>query len=213
MREVEVAEKLVAWLGTKGLAAYQEVVLPTTGIADVVCNTPNGLWIIEVKTRLSFELLYQAKARLRFARYVSVAVPSSQKTRARRYAIDIVRKEGIGYIEVGARSVREIASAPLNETADERKLAASLNTAQLDYLPAGSRGGGHWTPFKQTCEDLLRVVNENPGLTIPEALGLIDHHYKSTRSGSAAIKKYILKGVIKTVSLNHEGRLYLGKVD
>lgn len=65
---------------------------------------------------------------------------------------------------------------------------------------------------RQTCYQLSKVVQEEPGLTLREALAKFKHHYATTASACANLPEWIEKGKVPGVRLDRadgKPRLFL----
>jgi len=211
MKEVDVARPVVEWLRAKKLEVYQEVVLgATASVADIVAEDPDSIWIIEAKTSLSWDLLAQANRRKNWGEKVSVAVPKRKwKYGTRQYVEHFLRREGFGLIYVDKRGVvtERLKPEPSGKRALwSAKLRKSLHEAQKDFIEAGTAGGGHWTPFKQTCKEVLEAVTACPGLSAKDLVDSIQHHYKSDKSAQANLLKWTREGVVPGVEVRGTGR-------
>lgn len=194
------------------LEVYQEVALSVGGgsVIDIVADEGASLWAIEAKTSLSWDLLAQAANRKRWAHKVSVAIPYRKwKSPTRSYVEDLLRREGIGLIMVGkAGSVTFVVAPEFRRKVNDIRggLRAMLNEAQKTFVEAGTAGGGHWTPFKQTCAEVLRVVKREPGIQAKELVESISHHYRKDSTAKACLIKWGRKGIIPEVELRQEGK-------
>jgi hypothetical protein len=96
---------------------------------------------------------------------------------------------------------------------------------QKTYLAAGSPCGGGWTPFKDTCRNLLDFVRAHPGCTIKEAIGgrpavLVEgdivhcnpaapgirHHYRTEATAISSLRTWIREGKVPGMRLEQDGR-------
>src|SRR5262245_58406416 len=78
--EQSVAALVVEHLESIGADVYQEVVVPG-GVADIVARVVAEIWIVEVKTGWSLELLEQCLGRKRQAHRVFAATVSGRNFR------------------------------------------------------------------------------------------------------------------------------------
>lgn len=85
------------------------------------------------------------------------------------------------------------------------ELISGLCPEHKTFAKAGTSGGGHYTDFKRTCEILRRFVEKNPGTTIPEAIGKIEHHYSSDSSARQSMRTWIQKGIVPGLELVPDG--------
>lgn len=212
--EAELAGVVVAWLQDSGAAVYQEVEV-AGGVADIVARVGAELWIIETKLRLSIALLIQAMERRRHAHRVYCAGPY---TRTLRDFAWLCREVGIGLFEVhvGTDSrwdhpqVKEIAPS-LRWNTRPVALAAKLRPEHQTHAAAGTNGG-RWTPFRDTCEQLLEVVTRNPGVPLGDAVASIRDHYSSKAAARSHLAGWIAANKVPGVFIC-EGALWPAEVD
>lgn len=220
--ETAVGAPVVAHLREMHWDVYQEVHMGM--VADIVGVQGRVLWVIECKTSLGFDVIAQAARWVQggWAHFVSVAVPwVKQASDGRALAMRVCGWQGIGCLEVKGHpsfpggeteaTVTEVARPTLHRSARfHRQLRDCLREEQKSQV-AGTAGGGHWTPFRHTCDQLRRVVKETPGIHLKDALERIDHHYHSDSTARSALPKWIETGKFKGVRLEVEGhrcRLY-----
>lgn len=207
VKEQSVAEVVVAYLEALGADVYQEVECPG-GVADIVARVRAELWIIEVKTSLSLALMFQAMERRRIAHRVIVAAPYSRNFSDIGVLCEAL---GIGLWQVDVASSEERwRQHRVLELVDSRRwnsrpvaLAAELKPQHKTHAKAGAIGaGGRWTPFRSTCEQLARVVNAEPGITLKQAIAQIEHHYATPSSARSSIAHWIERGKVDGVRLD-----------
>lgn len=210
--ETSLGEVVVAWLEAAGADVYQEVDC-AGGVADIVARVGAELWIVETKTKPSLAVLYQAMERRREAHRVYVAV---QYTRNMRDFEWLCREIGIGLLDVALADqacgidprVREVCASHRWNRKPTR-LAAALTPEHKTHAKAGSTGGGRWTPFRATCEQLALFVTANPGTTLKLAIDSIKHHYSSPSSARASMRTWVERGHVPgvRVELQHGAML------
>lgn len=209
--EQQVAEIVVAWLEAAGADVYQEVEV-SGGVADIVARVAAELWIVEVKTSLSLALIAQGMERRRLAHRVYLAAPRSRNLRD---VGPVVEALGIGLLEVtpgdaGWETSRYDYGQPRVRVAIESRrwnsrpvdLATRLRPEHKTHAKAGAVGaGGRWTPFRETCSLLARLVERQPGITLKEAIDSIKHHYSSKSSARTHLAQLIERGVVAGVEI------------
>lgn len=215
--EQQVAEVVVAYLEALGADVYQEVEC-AGGVADIVARVHAELWIVEVKTSLSLALLLQAMERRRDAHRVIVAAPVSRTF----HEVGVLCDElGIGLWQVAppradvsvggmpfgqANVIERIASRRWNNR--PTRLAAKLKPEHKTHAKAGAIGaGGRWTPFRNTCEELARIVKVEPGIALKTAITKIQHHYRTPASARSSLLHWIEKGKVDGVRLERPAML------
>ncbi len=208
--EADLAAVVVAWLEMLGADVFQEVELVPRGIrADIVARVRSEIWIIETKTSVSLALIEQAMERRRFAHRVFIAAPTGRA----RAGHSVCAELGIGLLDVYIGSsyepvrVREVCTSR-RWNSRPVKLADKLRPEHKTACAAGSPTGGHWSPFRATCEQLTRTVRDAgpEGLTIKEAIAS-RHHYASLAGARSSLAKWIQEGRMPGVRLEY-GRLF-----
>lgn len=205
--EQAVAEVVVAYLEALGADVYQEVEC-AGGVADIVARVRSELWIVEVKTAPSLAVLYQALDRRRSAHRVYIATPHVGRSRISELCDEL----GVGMLEVRTGdpgSKWETERPRVREVVASRRwnsrpvaLAAQLKPEHKTHAKAGAiGGGGRWTPFRDTCEQLARVVRDEPGIMLKAAIDKIKHHYSSGSSARGSLAQWIKAGKVDGVEL------------
>ncbi len=195
--EKDLAAHVVAWLHDHQWEVYQEVPV-AGGVADIVAVQGPVRWIIETKLSMSIQLLAQLDKRVGYAHMVSAAIPA----RVRREApYRLLKALGVGLLTVSGGYIDE----RLRPVFLRKALDIELHEEQKTFCEAGSAGGGHWTPFKQTARAVVAHVCANPGCTLKEMLPRIQHHYGSTASANHCIVMWIQQKVIKGIRIDRSG--------
>ena len=202
--EAELAAVVVAWFEALGADVYSEVDVGG-GIADIVARRGPELTIVETKTSWSLSLITQALDRRRCAHRVYIAAPY---TRNQRDVAELCRELGVGLLEVRVGEPDLGIEPHVLEVVTSRrwnrrplKLAARLRPEHKTSAPAGHAGGGRWTPFRDTCQQLRRLVEAEPGITLKAAIDRTTHHYSSSASARGAMLRWIEGGKVDGVSL------------
>lgn len=215
IRETDLGPPVLRWLAEHGWTTYQEVDA-WAGRADIVATCGRLLAVVEMKTSLSFELLYQAQRWRGVAHLVWVAVPMAKASDGRRMAEHCFAQEGIGILtvrDVGAPEpytwVEDVRRPAFNRTAEVHHVRSRLRPEHQTATQAGSSGNvpGRWTPFRETCDRLRAHVAEHPGVPLADALGAIEHHYASAASAKAHVVELIRRGVITGLRVERQGRV------
>ncbi|MDY7037906.1 MAG: hypothetical protein SV375_17310 [Thermodesulfobacteriota bacterium] len=206
--EEDVAKHVVEWLDTQGWEVYQEVQIATYGVvADIIAVQKPLLWIIECKTSLSIAVMEQAYRWKGYANFVSVAVPKSNNRRGRAFAETILKNFGIGLLNVRGNDVHENISPLLNRKPSKKRILAILHDEQKTYAAAGNANNKRWTPYQQTCINILQEVNKQPGITMKELMERIKHHYQTNATARSCLYRWAGMGIIKGVCVKRDGRL------
>ena len=203
--EVDIARVVIDYL--EGGEIYQEV-CGRGGRADIVYVCGQTVWVIEVKLSLSMSLLSQATNWVGKAHYVSIATPRRQSDK-NHAAMQFLKWKGIGYLYVDAKRnrVQEVVKASLNRTARVEYLKNCLCEQQKTFAPAGNASGQYWTPYRETCRNVLSKVTRRPGVTLKELLDGLKHHYASFSSARSSIRHWADSGKIPGVEIRRDGRL------
>lgn len=224
--EVVVGRGAVRWLRALGFEVYQEVQIGQGGLViDVVGTLGPFVVAIECKATFGLAVIEQAERWTRSAHYSWVCVPLSDTSGSRHFAERVCRDMGIGVLYVIPELVDVATPAPhfgpvvqeevharFNRHAATREIRRHLLEGQKTAAPAGTQGGGRWTPFRATCEAVREVVTASPGISLRDAIEGIRHHYASVSAARACLSKWIEAGKIPGVVLRREGRkprLYL----
>jgi hypothetical protein len=126
----------------------------------------------------------------------SVAVPYQRKglnELACSIAKDYLK---IGILCVGngySFEVKEIISPALmreNRNFCKRYYFPRLQNFPKNYLEAGSKGGGYYTPYKETMHHVHTFICDNPGCSLKQIIeGVKGWHYGSTASAITCIRR------------------------
>jgi len=213
LREIDIAAPIVAYLKDLRWEVYQEVVL-RGAVADIVAVQCGIVWIVETKVAGSLALLYQARRWLRssYASMVSVGVPRS------KYEFgEVCRDLGVGILHAGPR---DYGSPFCDEYVQPRYVRlktcptlALLHEAQKTECAAGASGGGHYTPFKQTCKNLREFLAINGPATIEECIKNTSHHWRTPSSARQCLASWARRNVLIGVRIVAENPIKLGLTD
>lgn len=207
--EVEIGRTVVAWLEADGWDVWQEVGVGTSsGVCDIVAKRGPVVHAVECKVVANLDVLEQASWWVRRAHFVSVAVPLPRKERL--YA-KLAKSIGVGVIWVsdmyrdhGQRGLGVLRweQGPMSRIHRERfyaPLSEALTPERKSWpAEAGNNMGHRYTPFRETCDNLLRVVSSEPGITMRTAIERIrGHHYNDDKAARAALSQWVRMGRIK----------------
>jgi len=214
VRETELAATVLQFLADEGWETWQEVTLPNEGRADIVAIQAPVVWIVETKTSLGLEVIEQACARVGYAHLVSVAVPRP-KTRRSDFHRKVLAMDGVGMFEVGEPPkyvydnprVKQVVRPKLHRKA-VTTWTKSLCEMHKTALAAGSKPGGQWTPFRQTCSDAAGYVKRYPGCTLRELFDNISHHYHTAATARSSFVKRIEDGLVPGIELRRGDRYW-----
>jgi hypothetical protein len=202
--EAELAKDVVAYLTQQGWDVYQEVE-SVRGVADIVAVKDGKLLIVETKRNMCLDVLYQAHRWRMYADYVVAAVGRSLKSDVAdfgRYVVAEAIKVDVWCFTPGY--TRDITSLKHEEPRKVNTVFEALRPEHKVYAQAGSARGGHWTPFKTTCETLHALILSNPqGMTINEVLDVTGPlHYKTKASAKSSLTKWIERGKVPNLKFS-----------
>lgn len=212
MKEVELAEKVVAWLEVQHWDVFQEV-QPNAfdRTADIVALSGNLLWVIECKTSLSLALLEQAIRWRGYANFISIATPNPKRgSRGSDAAKMFLNHFGIGKITVRNRNYNAVSQdhncKPKLNRQRSNTLFNAITENHKTWAKAGNSEGIRWTPFQQTCHELANIVKQNPGICFKSAMEKLRHHYVKDSTARSCMLGYLHKGIVKDVECKKEGK-------
>jgi hypothetical protein len=208
--EKDLAKRVIDWLVEQHWDVYQEVQFArSSGIADIVAVRAGLLWIIECKTSLTFTVLDQAwrwNAHLR-----SIAVPAQARdSGSRSMAYRIAEKYlKVGIIEVG-KYTNEVCSPPIMREYHRyaKRMISELCEEHKTRLAAGSNGGGYYTPYRRTMDEVRRFIVYNPGCTLKQIMTSIKHHYASDASARSCIRTALSEWERNWCEVKMDGKEY-----
>lgn len=206
--ETDVAASIIAYLENLHWDVFQEVT-GAAGRADIIARQGSLVWIIEAKTTFGLPVIAQARRWIPHCHMVSVATP--------RYLGDfdfgreVCKTFGVGILcasrqpQYGDGSMSsELLRPRLNR--HPHKLP-KLCDEHKTYAPAGTNGGGYFTPFNRTCRDVLRVVSANSsnnGMPLKKVIDAVDHHYSSDSTARSCMRRWIECGKVPGVEIRFE---------
>jgi hypothetical protein len=82
-----------------------------------------------------------------------------------------------------------------------------LTEAQKTYAAAGNNKGKRWSPWRQTCEEVLRYVRLWPGCSPAACLRMVPHHYQTEATARGSMVTWVRAGKVPGVEERREGRL------
>ena len=89
-------------------------------------------------------------------------------------------------------------------------MRSSLREQQKTYVAAGSAHGGHWTPFKETCDQIRRKLQaEGAPMRLKDLIDSVHTHYRSPSTARACLRHWIEQGKVDGVRLVGEGTVEL----
>lgn len=208
--ETELAKHVIAYMHDEQWETYQEVEFRGQ-IADIVVTKGRLIGVVECKRALGFPVLEQAHRWLPFTNFVWAAVWRSGRSRL-GFGREVAKLFGIGITTVH-RSSPELNRREELAPAFRRKLAMApllrdvlRPEHKVGFAAAGSNRGNRFTPWANTCRELLRLVQEKPGIELREAIAAIRHHYSSTASARGSLIHWIEKSRVRGVRMERDGK-------
>lgn len=200
--EQELAAKVVSWLSEFEWTVYQEVRVGGYGpIADIVATRGPILRVIECKMSFTATLAEQALRHKTFAHYVHVAVPSKQIDKKGSFALErLLMHEGIGLLNITPTYISEWRKAKFFRKAFVEDIRRHLKEEHKTYAAAGNAKNQYWTPWRSTCDNWKRYVEQHPGCTLKEIISNEGHHYASDVTARTAMAKWITAGKVKGIT-------------
>ena len=190
MTEEELAQIVIQELKDWQWDIYQEVECYGR-VADIVAVKGRVQWVIEVKTSFGMKVMEQALRWKWICNYVSIAVPKVKN----EFGKFLCRQNGIGIMTRFTESGRPWSHGQMNEilkpSLHRKPGGIELKEIQKNFCNAGSSKGGHWTPFKQTCMNLIEIVQRNEGMEFSQLIKDLDHHYSSYGSARSCLLGFI----------------------
>lgn len=218
--EVEIGRAVVSWLRADEWDVWQEVGYGTAGkVCDIVAKRGPVVHAIECKSVANLAVLEQALGWESRAHLVSIAVP---KPRGSFMYERVARAFGVGVLWVG-REWRPGGSEVLSvvhwqKGAFSRVLEKHWSRPLSEYLTpermswpaeAGNNLGHRYTPFRETCDELRRIVEAEPGITMRAAVERMRrHHYHDDKAARGALMQWVRHGRVRGVAVarEYEGR-------
>lgn len=212
MKETDVARSAVRYFTDMKWDVYQEVVWTQGGNrADIVAVRDGIVAVAEVKTSFGVALLEQCLAWKGFAHFVWAVIPDLRSSMASRLCKDY----GIGLLKVDVARESDYypqrwARVSIDPRFDRRAMTKHLSGALCDghktYAEAGNAEGKFWSPFKETCANILKIVQQKPGCTMKEMIAELDHHYTCDATARTSLAKWAYTGHIPGVRIEKDGR-------
>jgi hypothetical protein len=186
---------------------FTEVLGLEGGRPDIVIRTDKKIiTIVEMKTSLSMELLEQSVNWRYKANYVYIAIPERKNKRINRFALKILKDNGIGIllIKVPSKAESNIDEGDL----EYRDCVTEMMKPKLfrpkkdvigwnnilkhiykyeNNIAGGSKGKGYNTPYKAMIIDVKRYIyrNKNKFVQINELIEKLDSiksHYSNPKA-------------------------------
>lgn len=202
MKETDIGKLVLEWLRENYTKweFYPEIrpsKYPGSPIADIAgINNMSEVWVIELKTSLNLEVIRQAYHWT--VDYRSVAYPLPKKMNASYdfWPLYIYENMNIGSITVNpqtgtVREKFEPKHSYVHSSYPKNHFVEILRSGVAEgFGEAGSREGGHWTPYKESIAKVKEYIEKNPGCGVGDivsALGKL--HYASEHSARTNLVK------------------------
>jgi hypothetical protein len=204
LRETDIAKSSIDYLTDLQWDIYQEV-QPYSGsaCADIVAIQGPIAWVVECKVNAGLRVIEQAYRWKGWANMVSIAVPNASPIVRR-----VCEMLGVGVLQrqhYDATMFEAVRPQVVRKTS--RRLREALRPAHKTYCAAGTSGGGQWTPFKDTCRNVLRTARRHPdGISIKKLVEKTTTHYSSTSSARQCLRRWIAQGIVPGVEMRRDGR-------
>lgn len=213
--EAQLAASVVRFFEDQHWEVFPEVqCYQGSNRADLVVRQGKILGVIECKLALGLPVLEQAFGWRGHSNFVWVATVHRNAGEG-RLVHTILKDYGIGWLALYGDSddLRERTKPAFMRRPPLRELLEKQLVPERKLVGEGVAGGnrgGFFTPFKRTCWELERIVKEQPGITLKEALGQFKHHYSNTRSAMCNLPEWIDKGKVEGVRIDRsDGKLRL----
>ena len=190
-------------------------------VADFVATNGTIIHVIEVKKSQSLVLLDQLLEWKGHAHLVSGAVPMPKVSHRSAWVFRWALKQmGAGLFELRHKNLdpgsyssacqetvhpvlhRKITNRVMNALCEEQ-------TRPEDWAHAGSAKGGHFTPFRSTCNAVRSYVDRHPGATMKQIVDNIKHHYASDAGARSSLAQWIREGKVEGIKAADEGKGYV----
>jgi hypothetical protein len=206
MKEIELGQRVSAWLAQQDFMIYPEVQVHSySSIADIVGRRGRLLVEVELKTKLSVRVIEQAERWRQYAHMVYIAVPTTGRT---RFIQRMVAMLGIGIIVSNTTDETEELSKPTFNRRVGMELWRALDNANPMYAEAGNSTGRRWTPFQATCAQVRKHALTSPGISLKELVDNVKTHYSSPITARACIAQWVLAGKVEGIRLERRGRAW-----
>lgn len=209
IKETDIAKAVINWLKDYKWEVYQEVKIPHfSKIADIIAVQNNIVWIIETKTSLGLKVIAQAYCWRFKANYLSVATPYNRDSDTRDLIDDFLLWKGIGYLQICNSDIYESVKPKLYRKADVKSIINNLKEDHKTFAEAGNNKHSYYSPFKDTCRNILNEVTRNQGILLNDLIKNIKHHYHTPESAKSSILTWTKSGIIKGVTVKMVDRKY-----
>jgi len=203
MTETELGELVIKWLKETHTKweVFEEIrpsKYPGSPIADIaLINSQSEIWVIELKRSLSLEVIRQAYEWQVDYRSIATWQPKRPSKKTGFWYGYIKHNMGIGTILVNdvtgsVREVREPSHKYVGITSYPKKhFIEIMRSGKTEgFGKAGSKDGGHWTPYKESMKAVRGYVQNNPGCGVGDIVrDLGKLHYASAHSARTNLVK------------------------
>ena len=195
--ETEYAEEVVEWLENRDWEVFKEVEAPKSGrVVDIYAiqgprDRVRDSWAVEVKTGFTLRLMEQAHYWRRHANKVSVAFPSGIDSRTYTFGRKVCSEFGMGVFEVVEGNNAPMYAKKKAHPSDGHVATFPPLHEEQKHYDAGNADNEHFSKFEEFGRRLTEHVKEHEGISLPQAIDELDHHYKSKESAYSTLKRAI----------------------
>lgn len=210
--EAQLAGAFQTHLEQLGWDCYPEVAVNRGGArADIVAYRKPLVWVIEAKLAFNEAVCEQARAWLAHAHIVTVLAPEG---RSHPILTDWCRSNGVGVVRAWRHEnygTRE-PSYDFNIIVEHRlhrsvylngRYIADRLHPDMKRFTAGT-SGAFSSPWRRTMDEAVRIIKENPGVTVKAIVSTMKHHYHSDATARACLIKWLQDD--KRVRCERQGR-------
>ncbi len=212
--ESDLAEKIIEHLEKDNWISYKEVCITGVGggsrsdsyfikknSEDVILETLS----VETKLSLTLKVIEQAYNWLNYANRCYVCIPTPKRNARSSYwfGIQVCKKMNIGVFEVNMSTgiIKEL-YAPI---IDKNTKIPPLYEQQRESI-AGNNKGSFITSFKVTVMNIDSYMKDINTVELKDLISNIKHHYKTDKSATNTIRKFINDDIIKGYLIKKEDK-------
>lgn len=191
MKETELFKPIKEYLLEAGYTDVYSEVQAGRNRADVVATSGSAVCVVELKTSLTMELIEQAILWREKAHYIFIAIPKRKKP-IPSFVKRVLRDNKIGILEVGnsflySNQVFATQKARFNRPYFEKfSWNNILREEHKTWAEGGTAGGGYFTPYKLTIENVKHFLYLHRGWhTVDAILEHCETHYSNPKPSLA----------------------------
>ena len=208
--EEDLAEVLVKTFNAAGYVTFNEVCIKGGGTnrCDIYAVMNEGenrglSMVIETKMSLNLKVIEQAYFWKQHAHYAYIGILKQKRRKDRKFGAAICTALGLGMIEVDLwnKKIDIIVKAVINNNPSPPTL---FNEQRMSV--AGNSSNEYVTPFKITCANLKKYLEENGDTVFSKAVKSIKHHYGSDASACSSLGKHVRNNVLPGVKIVYKNK-------